>query len=229
MPIYRLTDELIFPPVHGAEDGIVAVGGDLTDQRLLLAYRSGIFPWFSEQEPIIWWSPDPRYVIYPDELKVSKSMKQVMRNHSFTITMDRSFGEVITACAAQFRDGQEGTWITSGMREAYISLHQQGVAHSVEVWQADELVGGLYGVAIGKIFYGESMFHRLSNTSKIAFNTLVSHLKSRDFKLIDCQIETAHLVSLGARGIPRSRFITELEDGLAQPGFPGSWSSWMSV
>ncbi|MCP4123715.1 MAG: leucyl/phenylalanyl-tRNA--protein transferase [Bacteroidetes bacterium] len=226
MPIYRLTDALIFPPVEHAEDGILAVGGDLSAKRLLLAYRTGVFPWFSENEPIIWWSPDPRFVMFPDELKVSKSMKQLIRNKRFEVSIDTSFEQVIQACAQQKRKGQPGTWITDDMIQAYMDLHEQGYAHSVEVWRDGKLVGGLYGVSLGKVFFGESMFHTESNASKYGFIHLITLLTARNFQLIDCQVETDHLRSLGALNIPRSEFLSLLHTGLEYPDNCGSWKEW---
>ncbi|MCP4457243.1 MAG: leucyl/phenylalanyl-tRNA--protein transferase [Cytophagales bacterium] len=206
MPIYQLTNEIIFPPVDGAEEGVVAVGGDLSIERLELAYHSGIFPWYSEGQPIIWWSPDPRFVLFPERLKISKSMKQVLRNHTFEITYNQDFEQVISNCKQITRKGQESTWITSEMRRAYISLHKVGMAKSVEVWSQDELVGGLYGVDLGTIFCGESMFSKVNNASKIAFITFTKEFQRRGGTLIDCQIYTNHLAGMGAEEIPRKKF-----------------------
>jgi leucyl/phenylalanyl-tRNA--protein transferase len=228
LPVYRLTEQLIFPPVEGAEDGILAIGGDLSPERLLLAYSSGIFPWYSEMEPIIWWAPDPRFVLFPEKLKVRKSMAQFIRNTRLQVTFDTAFREVITACAAQKREGQEGTWITGEMAEAYLTLHDDGFAHSVEVWEEGQLVGGLYGVSMGSLFFGESMFHKRSNASKLAFITLVSELEKRDFTMIDCQVETSHLGSLGAELLPRTSFMEKLSGGLIRPTRQGPWTTWLS-
>lgn len=207
-----LSQELVFPPVEMASpEGVVAVGGDLRPERLLLAYRSGIFPWFEEGSPILWWSPDPRMVLYPGELRVKKSMKQFMRNTSMRVTRDRAFEQVIHECALISRPGQQGTWITSGMIEAYIRLHQMGIARSVEVWEGDELVGGLYGIDLGHMFCGESMFSKKSNASKLAFITLVQQLEKEQYELVDCQVYTEHLASLGAREIPREVFMSILK------------------
>lgn len=207
-----LSQELVFPPVEMASpEGVVAAGGDLRPERLLLAYRSGIFPWFEEGSPILWWSPDPRMVLYPEELRVKKSMKQFMRNTSMRVTRDRAFEQVIRECALISRPGQQGTWITSGMIEAYIRLHQMGIARSVEVWEGDELVGGLYGIDLGHVFCGESMFSKKSNASKLAFITLVQQLEKEQYELVDCQVYTEHLASLGAREIPREVFMSILK------------------
>ncbi|MEZ4848019.1 MAG: leucyl/phenylalanyl-tRNA--protein transferase [Bacteroidia bacterium] len=187
MPIFALDQELIFPPADLADpNGIIAVGGDLSPERLILAYESGIFPWFSERDPIIWWSPDPRCVLFPQNLKVSKSMRQVMRKDKFSITSDHAYRDVIAACHKAPRPGQNGTWITPDMLEAYDVLHRKGYAHSVEVWENEELVGGLYGVSLGKCFLG-NLCLRVSNASKVGFITLVRDLIEKEFELIDCQ------------------------------------------
>lgn len=202
--IFRLDERLLFPdPALAEEDGLLAVGGDLSTERLLLAYQQGIFPWYSEDEPILWFSPHERFVLYPAELKISKSMKRVLKSGEFTVTADQCFGEVITACSKIAREGQDGTWITTDMQRAYIKLHRQGYAHSVEVWQQDKLVGGLYGVRAGKVFCGESMFSLVSNASKTA---LVHLCRSGLYNLIDCQVYTGHLASMGARMISRGEY-----------------------
>jgi leucyl/phenylalanyl-tRNA--protein transferase len=202
---------LIFPPVHLAEpDGLLAIGGDLSTERLLLAYRNGIFPWY-EGDHILWWCPDPRFALIPSELKVSKSMQQLIKRETFKFTIDRAFTEVISHCKTVPRRGQDGTWITEDVREAYTRLHKAGYAHSAEVWQGNELVGGLYGVRLGKVFFGESMFSKVSNASKYAFISYVQHLKTEDVQLIDCQVYTAHLESLGARMMPRQVFVQMLK------------------
>ncbi len=206
------------------EDGMLAIGGDLSAKRLLVAYSTGIFPWFSEQEPILWWSPDPRCVLYPEDLKISKSMKQVFRKGIFRITADNDFRAVITACQQQPRHGQSGTWITSEMVEAYCQLHQIGFAHSVEVWDINnQLVGGLYGLSLGKCYFGESMFARQSNASKAGFITLVHNLQKWGIELIDCQIHTNHLESLGAMDISRPYYLELLEELLAADTLRGKW------
>ncbi len=190
-------------------DGLLAVGGDLSRKRLLSAYQQGIFPWFSDDQPILWWSPDPRCVIYPPLLNVSRSMRKVLRKSEYRITFDSAFKEVMRACAAP-RSDQQGTWITEEMFQAYSELHRQGDAHSVECWYQDELVGGLYGIAIGQVFFGESMFSHRSNASKAAFITLVEQLIEWDYQLIDCQLQSEHLESLGAQAIPRTTFLEQL-------------------
>jgi leucyl/phenylalanyl-tRNA---protein transferase len=208
MPIYLLTDELVFPDAEKAtEEGILAVGGDLRPERLLLAYSSGIFPWYSIGEPIIWWSPDPRFVLFPGELKVSRSMRKILRQGVFSITFDKAFERVIAECKKIKRKGQRGTWITPEMQKAYIRLYKLGFAHSVEAWEDGELVGGLYGVSLGKVFFGESMFSHVSNASKACLITLVELLTVKGFELIDSQVYTRHLETLGAREIPRSEYL----------------------
>lgn len=211
MPIYRLIDELIFPPVSGAEDGIVAVGGDLSPERLILAYRQGIFPWFNEEEPIVWWSPDPRFVLFPEKLHVPKSMNRVLNQKVFRVTYNEDFEGVITHCKKTPRKGQQGTWITEEMKAAYIQLHQLGYAKSVEVWKEGELVGGMYGVDLGGIFCGESMFSKVSNASKVALITFMQKFEKEGGRLFDCQVHSDHLVTLGAEEIPREEFMMYVE------------------
>ncbi|MBS0027882.1 leucyl/phenylalanyl-tRNA--protein transferase [Chitinophaga sp. 22321] len=206
MSVFRLNKQLKFPPVQLSEpDGLLAVGGDLSVERLLLAYRSGIFPWYDEP-PILWWSPDPRFVLFPDELKVSASMRQVLRKQQFHITFNEDFAGVIARCSTAPREGQTGTWITPEMQEAYIRLHEAGYAMSVECWQNGLLVGGLYGVKTGPFFFGESMFAAVSNASKAAFITFVQTY-AQELKMIDCQVHTNHLASLGAGFITREEFL----------------------
>ena len=208
MPLYFIEDELWFPPVHEAlEDGLLAIGGDLSTERLLLAYRSGIFPWFNDDELPMWWCPDPRFVLIPEEVKVSKSMKQVMRNGGFELRVNTAFAQVITACQQTPREGQPGTWITEEVKNAYIRLHELGYAHSAEAWRDGSLVGGLYGVRLGKVFFGESMFSKVSNASKYAFISYAALLQSEGVELIDCQVHTEHLGRLGAKVISRESFI----------------------
>ena len=205
-----LDDSVWFPPVEEATaDGLLAVGGDLSVERLKLAYRSGIFPWFEQEAPILWWSPDPRFVLYPEDLKVSKSMKKILKQKTFRVTQNKAFDTVIKHCATAERQGQQGTWITHEMMTSYNKLHELGYAISVEVWQDDALVGGLYGVDMGNgVFCGESMFTLVSNASKVGFMTFI---KNSDYKLIDCQVYTQHLESLGAQLIPRSEFLSFLK------------------
>ena len=206
--MYFLLKELFFPDVTEADrDGILAVGGDLSPERLLLAYQSGIFPWFDSDDPILWWAPHQRMVLFPDELVASKSMRSILRKEIFTVTFNKDFRGVISNCSQIRRNGQRGTWITSEMIEAYVKLHELGFAKSVEVWQNNELVGGLYGIDLGHVFCGESMFSKVSNASKVAFITLVENLKIRKYKLIDCQVHNDHLESLGAREIERAEFM----------------------
>jgi len=207
--MHYLGENIWFPDVASAsEDGLLAIGGDLSPQRLMHAYKHGIFPWFEEKQPILWWSPDPRMVLFPEGLKVSKSMQQVLRNSNFTVTVNKTFAQVIEACSKANRDGQTGTWITEDMMNAYIKLHELGHAKSVEVWQDDLLVGGLYGIDLGTVFCGESMFANVSNASKVAFITFI---QNSNYKLIDCQVYTRHLESLGAQEIPRAEFLKFLE------------------
>jgi len=206
-----LDKEIVFPNVETANpDGIIAIGGDLSSERLMLAYKSGIFPWYNEGEPIIWYSPDPRMVLYPENLRISKSMRSVLRNKKFRITFNQNFEEVISNCKIINRKDQPGTWITDEMQKAYIELHKIGIAKSVEVWQDDELVGGLYGIDLGHIFCGESMFSKVSNASKVAFIFLTKKCEKEKYKLIDCQVYNDHLASLGAEEIPRRKFIKTL-------------------
>ncbi len=214
--MFLLNNDLFFPPLQTADkNGLLAIGGDLSSERLLLAYRSGIFPWYNEDEPICWWSPDPRFVLYPDELKVSSSMKTVLQNGKYRFTTNRAFEQVIQNCKTVSRYGQEGTWISPAMQKAYISLHELGYAHSAETWQdarpdnpvgRGELIGGLYGIRLGNIFFGESMFSLKPNASKFAFISYVRLLQKENVQLVDCQLHTNHLESLGARMIPRELF-----------------------
>jgi leucyl/phenylalanyl-tRNA---protein transferase len=205
--MFLLTQDIIFPDVEMAnDDGMLAIGGDLSTERLLLAYKSGIFPWYNKYEPICWWSPNPRFVLFPNELKVSKSMQTVLNNGSFRFTINKAFDKVITNCKTITRKEQDGTWIQQEVIEAYTKLHQLGFAVSAEAWAAGELVGGLYGVLLGNIFFGESMFSKQSNASKFAFINFVKYLQKQNIKLIDCQIYTSHLQSLGAKMIDRKLF-----------------------
>ncbi|WP_406845156.1 leucyl/phenylalanyl-tRNA--protein transferase [Flavobacterium soyae] len=210
--MYFLFDNLYFPPVSEAdEEGILAVGGDLSPERLKLAYNNGIFPWFNEGESILWWAPDPRMVLFLDELIVSKSMRNILNRNIFTVTFNTSFKDVILNCQKILRDGQDGTWISDEMIEAYCELHKEGIAKSVEVWQDEVLVGGLYGIDLGHVFCGESMFSKVSNASKVGFIYLVNHLKKENYKLLDCQVYNPHLDSLGCREIDRDEFMSILK------------------
>jgi leucyl/phenylalanyl-tRNA---protein transferase len=214
-----------FPPLQQAllePNGLLAAGGDLTPARVLAAYRRGIFPWFMPGEPILWWSPDPRMVLYPDELHIHRSLAKVLRNKAYRITFDTAFSQVMAGCAAP-RGEQAGTWISPEMVEAYVALHEAGYAHSFECWMDDELVGGLYGMAIGKMFYGESMFAKRADASKIAFVHAVQQLQAQGFALIDCQMYTDHLARFGAREISREQFIGQLEQLTAQADVLGPW------
>jgi len=205
-------------------DGLLAVGGDLSPERLLDAYRNGIFPWYSEGQPILWWSPDPRTVLYPEQPKVSRSLRKTLRQQRFSLSYDRVFDQVIEACAAPRRD-EPGTWITGDMQRAYRELHRLGHAHSIECWRGSELVGGLYGVSIGRVFFGESMFSRVSDASKVAFVHLARQLERWGFALIDCQVYSPHLASLGAGSLPRSEFLTYLATLCPQPPDAAAWQS----
>jgi leucyl/phenylalanyl-tRNA--protein transferase len=225
MPVYALTEELLFPPPDHAEDGLLAVGGDLSTERLLLAYRSGIFPWYEEGLPILWHSPDPRCVLVLDRLHVGRTLKKLLRKQEFEVRYDTSFADVIRACKETYRPGQRGTWITDEMEEAYTKLFTMGYAHSVEVFHQRELVGGLYGVSIGRMFFGESMFSIAAAASKIALVTLAERLKAWGFKLIDAQVMTPHTESLGAEEWPRAKYLRVLEAELrAAPTRLGSWA-----
>ena len=218
MPLYMLPKEPYFPPPQLAgPEGLLAVGGDLSVRRLLIAYKMGIFPWYNEGEPILWWSPDPRMVLFPSELHVPRRLKRILRQGRFEITFDKAFSRVITECANVRRERGEGTWITADMVKAYIRLHKAGHAHSAEAWHKGRLAGGVYGVSIGQAFFGESMFARVSDASKAAFVTLVRHLEAWDFKIIDCQVTTAHLARFGAREIPRRKFLTILKEAVERP------------
>ena len=224
MPIYRLGPELAFPPPEEADpSGLLAVGGDLSPERLLLAYSLGIFPWYDENLPILWHSPDPRSVLLPGELHVSKSLEKTLRRRAFEVRLDTAFEAVIRGCARSRRPCGEGTWITAEMHEAYLRLHELGYAHSAEAWREGKLVGGLYGVALGACFFGESMFARDPDASKVAFATLVRQLERWGFTLIDCQTPTDHLARFGAREWPRARFLRHLRGALERDTRRGSW------
>ena len=224
MTVFRLDHRLVFPPADLAdESGLLAVGGDLSAERLKLAYSMGIFPWFDEDLPIMWHSPDPRMVLWPDELRVNRSLRKAIKRGPYRITLDTAFHEVISACASIYRPGQGGTWITDDMIAAYDELHRQGFAHSVEAWRGDELVGGLYGVSLGSAFFGESMFAKAPDASKIAFATLVEQLTVWGFDLVDCQVHTEHLEHFGAQEIPRRDFLNRLQTSLEAPHRLGPW------
>ena len=218
MPLFVLDKELVFPPVHLAEpDGLLAMGGDLSPERLLLAYRNGIFPWY-EGEPILWWSTNPRFILIPDELKVTKTSKKLLKKNEpvrlaggFTFTINKAFAKVIHHCKEIKRVGQEGTWITDEVEKAYVKLHELGYAHSAEVWKEGELVGGVYGIKLGKVFFGESMFSKVSNASRFGFITYVQQLKEEGIELIDCQVYTEYLESLGAKMVDRKDFLVQLK------------------
>jgi leucyl/phenylalanyl-tRNA--protein transferase len=211
--MFELTDRFEFPSPNSADSqGIVAVGGDLNPKRVLLAYQQGIFPWFEQDDFLIWWSPDPRMVLYLENLKISKSMRQLLRNNPFEVTFNKAFYEVVASCAKVKRFGQTGTWITPGLMNAYQELHEQGDAFSVEVWEYGKLVGGLYGIDVDPVFCGESMFSKVSNASKVALIYLVRELKKQHYRLIDCQVPTAHLASMGAEVISREKFLNYLKN-----------------
>lgn len=215
-----------FPPVDLAlrqPNGLLAIGGNLAPERIVNAYRAGVFPWYSADQPILWWSPDPRSVLFPQHLRVSRSLRKTMRQERFLITMDRAFDQVIGHCAMAERPGQDGTWIVSNMVEAYRRLHNMGFAHSVEAWQSGTLVGGLYGIAIGRVFFGESMFSKVSDASKVAFVQFVGALEQWGYQLIDCQIETDHLNRFGAQNVPRREFVALLQRWCREPPAADSW------
>ncbi|MFH1020695.1 MAG: leucyl/phenylalanyl-tRNA--protein transferase [Pseudomonadota bacterium] len=224
MPVFQLSDSLLFPPPALArEDGLLAVGGDLSVPRLLLAYRHGIFPWYSPGEPILWWSPDPRLALFPEEFHLAKRLARTIRQQAFRITFDTDFCGVIRACSQTSRKEGQGTWLDEEMIGAYCRLHDQGYAHSVECRQGGELVGGLYGVALGAVFFGESMFSLVSDSSKVALAALVERLKVWNFALIDCQVGTGHLQRLGAREISGAEFSARLAQAVAKPSRQGRW------
>lgn len=226
MPIFQLTNDIVFPhPSLANQDGILAVGGDLSVERLLLAYANGIFPWFSEDQPIIWWSPDPRFILFPKDIRISKSMKKFLKKNLYKITFDTSFEKVISLCANLRANN---TWITAEMMKSYIMLHKLGFAHSVEVWYENSLVGGLYGVSLGDCFFGESMFSTMDNASKTALILLCEKLIQKDFFLIDCQIYSKHLESLGAVNIPRDDFLKYLKAAANKKTLIGNWSNYFT-
>ncbi len=224
MPVYLLNDDLIFPlPSRARKDGLLAVGGDLSLERLLLAYSAGIFPWYTEPDPILWWSPDPRLIITPASFHLPRRLRRVIRRCGWRVTVDQTFDAVIAACAGIRENNGEGTWITQDMMTAYRRLHAVGHAHSVEVWADGLLVGGLYGVAMGRGFFGESMFSLRPNASKIALAALVQYLTRNDFLFIDCQVTSPHLLQFGARAVPRKGFLKALATATRAPGLIGRW------
>lgn len=221
-----LEAETPFPPIVQAlrdPNGLLAAGADLSPQRLISAYRQGIFPWFNAGDPILWWSPDPRMVLLPDQLRISRSLAKTLRHANYSVRLDTAFDQVIAACAVAPRAGQSGTWIVPAMQAAYLRLHALGYAHSVETWREGKLIGGLYGIAIGGAFFGESMFSRVTDASKIALAHLCKHLIAREFGIIDCQMETTHLKSFGARPIPRDDFLARVASRVAAGDPPGKW------
>jgi len=224
MPVYQLSEEFIFPhPDLADESGLLAYGGDLKAERLVQAYANGIFPWYSKGEPILWWSPNPRMVLFPEKLKVSKSLKQNLNNKSYEVKFDTKFEEVIERCSEVPRDGQDGTWITEEMKMAYIHLFKLGIAHSVETYSGEELVGGLYGISIGSAFFGESMFQTKSDASKVALFHLVKKIKDWGFTFIDAQVETDHMKRMGAENISREKFLKMLKIAIKAPTIKGKW------
>ncbi len=227
MPVFYLSEnKLTFPPAFFADDtGLLAIGGDLSVPRLLKAYSSGIFPWYNDDEPILWWSPDPRLVLFPEELHVSRSLAKVIRKNLYDITVDMAFRDVITNCRMVHAETKSGTWLVDEMVDAYLRLHEQGYAHSVEAWKDGSLAGGLYGVALGKCFFGESMFSVAENSSKVAFAVFTKWLLENGFDIIDCQVATRHLSSFGAREIKRTEFLERLSEAIAKPGIEGSWAN----
>lgn len=229
MPVFQLTDDLVFPPVELAEPpGYLAIDGDLSIERLLLAYESGIFPWPLDEHPLVWWAPNPRFVLYPEKLRVTRSLRRVIARGEFKITYDQDFPGVIEGCRLTVRKGQDDTWITREMMDAYIRLHEEGYAHSVEAWIDGELAGGLYGVSLGSCFFGESMFTKVTDASKCAFVSLVERLTAMNFDLIDCQVETDHLRTFGAEEVPRDRFMNELANALRHETLKGDWAELLS-
>lgn len=229
MSIFLLDkNNFVFPhPYLADKDGFLAMGGDLSPERLLCAYQSGIFPWYNDSTPVLWFSTHPRMILYPDKLKISKSMKQLLNREAFRVSIDTAFEEVISACAKQKRQNQSGTWITDELRNSFIQLHEMGYAHSVEVWDAEDLVGGLYGLCLGKIFYGESMFAHKSNASKYGFIKLIQILKEKSFDLVDCQQDTPHLRSFGAELMHRQDFFLALKQNSFKEGHVGKWTDWL--
>lgn len=229
LPFLDIDQAVDFEPENFSSPGIIGIHGNLSPGVLLSAYSQGVFPWYDDESPILWWSPDPRFILEPECLHVSSSMRKTLRKRNFSVTLDRAFSEVIHACATVPRNGQDGTWIVPEMEEAYGRLHELGFAHSVEVWHGENLVGGLYGISLGKLFFGESMFSLRSNASKIAFILLARGLQEKGFPMIDCQVFTEHLEKLGAYEIDREDFLERLEEGLAFPTSRGKWTGWLNL
>jgi leucyl/phenylalanyl-tRNA---protein transferase len=230
MPIFRLSKDVIFPPPELAgPEGLLAVGGDLSPERLLLAYKTGIFPWYADDDPILWWSPDPRLVLYLDELKISRSLARTLRRGKFQVTFDTDFRGVIDACARIRGKNRDGTWITDEMLEAYIQLHEMGYAHCVETRHENKLVGGLYGISLGRAFFGESMFSAMSDASKVAMVHLRDFLQTKQFDFIDCQLPTDHLMRLGARKVDRDQFMRQLKQSMKYTSLKGPWNPEVQV
>ena len=223
MPIFQLSDSILFPPPHLAEEGLLAVGGDLSSERLLAAYKSGIFPWYSEEDPILWWSPDPRVILRPSEIHIARRLKRTIRQDIFEVRADSAFSTVIERCASTPRPGEDGTWIFPEMIDAYTRLHELGYAHSIECWRNNELVGGLYGVSVGACFFAESMYSHVDNASKIALTALALQCCSWDFTFIDCQFSTSHLIRMGVQSIPREIFLEHIEKALCSKTRRGIW------
>jgi len=225
MPLFRLSKRLDFPPAWLARsDGLLCIGGDLTPKRLLLAYKNGIFPWFSKDEPFLWWSPDPRLVLFPKEVNISKSLNKKIKRNLFKVTIDNAFEQTIVSCAGPRKNDHEGTWLVDEMIDSYINLHTLGYAHSIETWRDDKLVGGLYGVCLGGSFFGESMFSFESDASKIALVALANHLKKQHFDLIDCQVTTGHLLSMGACEISRNSFLDIINKSVKRKDITDIWT-----
>lgn len=226
MPIFRLSERLDFPPAWLARsDGLLCIGGDLTAERILFAYENGIFPWFSENEPILWWSPDPRLVLFPQSLRISKSLRKKIKKDSFSLTIDKAFEETIVSCSKPRKNECSSTWLVEEMIDAYIHLHQLGYAHSIETWKNNRLVGGLYGICLGGIFFGESMFSFEDDASKIALAALAYHLKQHRFDLIDCQVTTNHLLSMGAIEIPRNEYLDIIKKSVTRKDVADVWNA----
>lgn len=225
MPLFRLSKKIEFPPAWLARsDGLLCIGGDLSPTRLLLAYKNGIFPWFSKDEPFLWWSPDPRLVLFPKEINISKSLKKKIKKNRLKITVDRAFKQTIRSCAKPRERMHEGTWLVDEMIDSYIQLHHMGFAHSIETWRDNQLVGGLYGVCLGRSFFGESMFSFESDASKIALVALANHLRRQDFDLIDCQVTTDHLLSMGAHEISRNSFLDIISKSVKRKNLKNIWN-----